>query len=323
MVRKSRAHKKISTSSTPVFQNDRFLSPKNQETFEKLNIYKKVWAERKMILDEFDPKIRRSFDCRSWLPLLDVDHPPQTVLIKEFYLNLSVHSTSSNIQFMKSWIRGEEYVITPQVVASALGVPLVLQPVYPYDETPPLDDIMSLIIGTTIQWGTDPRIISYELTELNFFRISCHSIWPISHLHTIPIERCAFLYALVTDDSICFPSLFISTLVEVYRSSLKRHGLFFSIFIHRILLDLGLEDFPASEPVHIITAIGTTFLKQRAAQMKASSKRPKVESSTGDDFRPPPSSDPSAEEMLIPLPQLILHILLQVMLPFGVCWNLS
>ena len=104
-------------------------------------------------------------------------------------------------------------------MASDLGVPLVQQPVYPYDETPPLDDIMSLITGTTIQWGTDPHITSHELTELNylFFWISCHSIWPISHLHTIPIERYSFLYAFVTDASICFPSLFISTLVEVYR----------------------------------------------------------------------------------------------------------
>ena len=159
---------------------------------------------------------------------------------------------------MKSWIRGEEYVITPQVVASALGVPLVQQLVYPYDEIPHFDDIMSLITSTTIQWGTYHRIISHELTELNylFFRILCHSIWLISHLHTIPIERCAFLYALVTDASICFPFLFISTLVEVYRSSSKGHGLFFPVFIHRILLDLGLEDFRASEPVHIIAPIG-------------------------------------------------------------------
>ena len=113
---------------------------------------------------------------------------------------------------------------------------------------------MSLITGTTIQRGIDPCITSHELTELNylFFQISCHSIWPISYLHTIPIKRCAFLYALVTDASICFPSLFISTLIEVYRSSLKRHGLFFPVFIHRILLDLDLEDFPASKPVHII-----------------------------------------------------------------------
>ena len=88
-----------------------------------------------MILDEVDPKIRRSFNRRGWLPLLDVDHD----------------STSSNIQFVKSLIRGEEYVITPQVVAFALGVPMVQQPVYPYDGTPPLGDIMSLITSTTIQ----------------------------------------------------------------------------------------------------------------------------------------------------------------------------
>ena len=103
-----------------------------------------------MILDEVDRKIHRSFNRRGWLPLLDVDHPPSAVLIREFFSNLSVHCTSSNIQFVKSWIRGEEYVITPQVVAFALGVLLVQQPVYPYTEVPSLDDIMSLIIGTSI-----------------------------------------------------------------------------------------------------------------------------------------------------------------------------
>ena len=115
-----------------------------------------------------------------------------------------------------------------------------------------------------------------------FFRISCHSIWPISHLHTIPLERCVFLYAFVTDAPMSFSTLFIRSLVEVHKSSAKSHGLFFPVFIQRILLDLGLEDFPASKPVHIIAPIGATFLRQRAAQMKANSKRPRVESSTGD-----------------------------------------
>ena len=111
---------------------------------------------------------------------------------------------------MKNWIRDEEYVITPSIVASAFGVPKVQQPVYPYDETPPLDDIMSYLTGTSIQWGTDPRISSHELTEIHylFFWISCHSIWPISHLRTIPIERCAFLYALVID-ALCVFLLFL------------------------------------------------------------------------------------------------------------------
>ena len=51
---------------------------------------------------------------------------------------------------MKSWIQGEEYIITPTVVAFALGVPKVLHPVYPYDESPPLDDIMPYLTGSSI-----------------------------------------------------------------------------------------------------------------------------------------------------------------------------
>ena len=96
-----------------------------------------------------------------------------------------------------------------------------------------------------------------------------------------------------------FPILFIRSLVEVHRSSAKSLGLFFLIFIHRVLLDLGLEDFPVSEPVHIIAPIGATFLQQRAAQLKASSKHPKVESSI-DASQPHTSGDPTTEEFVDP-----------------------
>ena len=115
-----------------------------------MNILRSVWAERKVVLDELDLEIRRNFKHKGWLPLMDIDHPPPATLIKEFYLNLSIHSNDSNTQFVKNWIRGEEYVITPLVVASVLGVPKVQQPVYPYDESPPLDDIMSYLTSTSI-----------------------------------------------------------------------------------------------------------------------------------------------------------------------------
>ena len=116
----------------------------------------------------------------------------------------------------------------------------------------------------------------------------------------IPIERYAFLYAFIIDAPMSFPTLFIHSLVGVHRSSAKSHGLFFPVFIHRILLDLGLEDFPSSEPVHVIAPRGATFLRQRAAQLKASSKRPRVESSIGDTSRDPPSGDPTVEEFVDP-----------------------
>ena len=148
-------------------------------------------------------------------------------------------------------------------MAEALGVPVVKEPVYPYEESPPLDDVMSYITGSSIQWGPDPRITSAELSETTylFFRIACHSLWPISHLHTIPLEWYVFLYAFVFGASISFPHLFLYSLNEVHRSFAVAHALIHPIFIHRILLFLGLDDFPADEPIHIIAPIGSTFLR--------------------------------------------------------------
>ena len=90
---------------------------------------------------------------------------------------------------------------------------------------------MSYITRSSIQWGSNPRIATAELTEIHylFFRIACHSLWPISHLHTIPLERCAFFYALVTDTPFSFSHLFIRSLIEVHRSSSTAHALFFLV----------------------------------------------------------------------------------------------
>ena len=233
MPRKTRANRTSTSSPSPIFNSDRFLSKKNHEAFEKLNLRRNIWAKRKVLLDELDLEIRRNFDPKGWLPLLDISHLPPTTLIRKFYSNLSVHSYDANT-LVRSWLRGVRYTITPSVVADAFGVPVVQHPIYPYDESPPLDDIMSYITGSFIQWGSDSRITTAELTEIYylFFRIACHSFWPISHMHTIPLEQCAFLYALITDAPISFPHLFIRSLIKVHRSSSTAHALFFPLFIH-------------------------------------------------------------------------------------------
>ena len=98
-----------------------------------------------------------------------------------------------------------------------------------------------------------------------------------------------------------FPHLFIRSLIEVHRSSSTAHALFFPFFIHRILLHLGLNEFPTSEPIHIIAPINATFLRQRATQMRASSKRPRVESSGVTPPSPSSTSDTTAEESIDPV----------------------
>ena len=78
-----------------------------------------------------------------------------------------------------------------------------------------------------------------------------------------------FLYAFMSGASICFPHLFLRSLNEVHRSSTIGHALIHPIFIHRILLFLGLANFPASEPVHVVGPLGATFLRQRVAHLRA------------------------------------------------------
>ena len=84
------------------------------------------------------------------MPLLEIDHPPPTTLIREFYSNLSCHIYDSNT-LVRNWIRGVEFTITSRVVVEALGVPIVRDAVYPYDESPSLDVVMSYITGSSIQ----------------------------------------------------------------------------------------------------------------------------------------------------------------------------
>ena len=96
MVRKTRANKKTTSTSIPAFDSDRFQFEKNQEAYKKLNIFRFVWVERKVVLDELDRESRRNFEHRGWLALLDISHCPPVALIREFYSNLSIHSNDSN-----------------------------------------------------------------------------------------------------------------------------------------------------------------------------------------------------------------------------------
>ena len=296
MPRKIRANRFPSTPSVSPFRSQLFKNDRCREAFEKLNSKRKKWAEHSVILDEVDSAIRANLEFRGWLSLLEIDHRPPTALIREFFSNLSCHINDSNT-LVRSWIRGVEFTITPRVMTEALGVPVITEFVYPYTEAPPLD-VMSYITGSFIQWGSYPRITSsafFETTCL-FLRVVCHSLRPISHLHTIPLKQCVFLYAFMFGASISFPHLFLRSLNEVHRSSAVGHTLIHLIFIHRILLFLSLADFPSGEPVHVVTPLGATFLRQRVTHLRVYPSGPRGTSS-GDVPHPPSSTGANAAEM--------------------------
>ena len=95
MPRKIRANKipftpSVSPSRSQLFKNDHC-----REAFE-LNSKRKIWAEHSMVLDEVDSAIRANLESKGWLSLLEIDQPPPTALIREFFSNLSCHVYDSN-----------------------------------------------------------------------------------------------------------------------------------------------------------------------------------------------------------------------------------
>ena len=115
MPRKTKANKVPSTPSVSPSRVQLFRNERLRETYEKLNSKRKIWAERSVILDEVDPAIRANLDTRGWLSLLEIDHPPPTALIREFFSNLSCHVYDSNT-VVWSWIRGVEFTDRKSVV---------------------------------------------------------------------------------------------------------------------------------------------------------------------------------------------------------------
>ena len=97
-----------------------------------------------------------------------------------------------------------------------------------------------------------------------------------------------FLYAFMSGAFISFHHLFLRSLNEVHRSFAIGHALIYPIFIHRILLFLGLADFPSSEPVHVVGPLGATFLHQRVVHLRADPSISRGASSSS--VPPPPSS---------------------------------
>ena len=83
-----------------------------------------------------------------------------------------------------------------------------------------------------------------------------------------------FLYAFISSASISFPHLFLCSSNEVHRSSAIGHALIHPIFIHRILLFHGQTNFLAGEPDHVVGPLGATFLRQRAAHLRADHSSP-------------------------------------------------
>ena len=109
--RTKRGKCKAASEPEVVFDQLRFLTPENEQTFETLIKRRCIWGERQINLQELHPFVRENLQSRHWLSLCTNIQPPPADLIREFYSNLSVHEDLGGHKVAFS-IRGVPFTIT-------------------------------------------------------------------------------------------------------------------------------------------------------------------------------------------------------------------
>ena len=102
--RAKRGKSKVASELEVVFDQLRFLTPENEQTFETLIKCRRIWGERKINLHELHPSVCENLQSRHWLSLCINIHPPPIDIIREFYSNLSVQRSSVVTKWHRAYV---------------------------------------------------------------------------------------------------------------------------------------------------------------------------------------------------------------------------
>jgi hypothetical protein len=194
------------------------------------NIYQERFHDRTVIVDrpvnlsdlqdsQFQ-MISQIFTQRRWEYFIAPPAHPFINLVQEFYANMEIQQgTDENVDDplqITSFIRGVQIVVTREVIAEVTGIPLIVDPGYPYptDDFPSKSDMTKLFIplDSYNYWRDYMTIIPLghlsHLLKL-LARIVMQNVFPINHHSDLGIARGRLIYALLTDVQIDFASIAI------------------------------------------------------------------------------------------------------------------
>ena len=92
---------------------------------------RRIIVERRAIIEEFEertPRVRAMLDAQGWTDMAE-DHCPA---IKEIVWEFSLNPHQRHGDSFCTWIRGTRIEVTPTLISTIAGVPLVRDPTYPY-----------------------------------------------------------------------------------------------------------------------------------------------------------------------------------------------
>ena len=190
-----------------------------------------------------------------------------------------MHEINTFVPHFFSHVRGMRIVVTLEIVSEVLHVPRVVHLDYPGCErlrTVSKDELLYLFCETLSSLGDrqNTPCLSFAEGPRFFNMVMTFILHPLSHYNTITDPHARFLFSLLEDISIDFPSQFILSLIDVYRDTATRDMLIFSSAITRILYHFSVS-FAVSTPFLVMGAIDRATVRQSEAQLRP--RRPRIE----------------------------------------------
>ncbi|GFY89381.1 hypothetical protein Acr_06g0013210 [Actinidia rufa] len=221
------------------FDDSRFLSEDSERRYYDIFTRRSIRVERNVVLEDFrETRIADWFETLGWTSILSARGEAIVEWVREFYSNM--RDVDNNAMCFKTWVRGQEHVITVETIVALLQIKRPNKVDYPFDlRTLPApvdyDVIASEICGFPRQW-VDGLIYQNELTlEYRLLNIIvCANIEPRGHSSDISRERGFVLFAIGRGMSIDLPAMVFRTMAKIPKST-TTIGLPFGLFITQYL----------------------------------------------------------------------------------------
>jgi hypothetical protein len=181
--------------------------------------------------------IPRLFAQQQWDYFVLPPARPYVELVCEFYANIK--GLSKDPLRLVTFVRGQKIEVTEDLITSITGIPKVEDPGYPFPtlEFPSKQAMYPVFSPTALTWHWHDymNVLSTDhLTQPKklLARIMLINIYPLDHHSDLGVPRARFLYALLTDASIDFPSFALRLMYETFDE--KSTSLPFGSLISRI-----------------------------------------------------------------------------------------
>jgi hypothetical protein len=170
-------------------------------------------------LDACAPLIRAVLDAQGWMEMVEDHCPTIEDLVREFYANLHRRVGDS----FYTWVKEKEIHVTLNLISTITEAPWVRNPEYPWpvDHLPTRVEMVECFAeGRPHQMETKGKsrfqIHDFSNEVRCIYRIVMSRVLPVLSLTLITMEKARCLYVLLTEATIDYGSIIMTTMMLVW-----------------------------------------------------------------------------------------------------------